>query len=101
MPTYETVLSLPKESIAQADYRMISDVRCIYIETIPDEQACSQRYWICVDTGLLAVAEQQEAGEAVYRMASLRLDAAAPEAADFILPDGQVLLPADTATSPA
>ena len=33
IPTYEDVLALPQDHIVQADYRVVSDVRCIYAET--------------------------------------------------------------------
>lgn len=94
LPTYEAVLALPPEDIAQADYRMISNVECIYIETVPDGSGRIRRYWISAQTGLLAVAEQLEDGQAVYRMAALTVDAAAVEASDFALPNGQTLPPA-------
>ena len=34
IPTYETVLELPTADIAMADYRAISGVNCIYVETV-------------------------------------------------------------------
>lgn len=39
IPTYEDVLALPQERIVQADYRVVSDVRCIYAETAEDAWA--------------------------------------------------------------
>lgn len=36
IPTYETILDLPVEDIAAADYRSVSDVNCIYVETVQD-----------------------------------------------------------------
>ena len=50
---------------------MVSDVRCIYVETAEDEWGYAQRYWVSVDTGLLVVAERLQKGETVYRMAAL------------------------------
>ena len=91
IPTYEDVLSLPVEEIAQADYRMVSDVRCIYVETAEDDWGYTQRYWVSVDTGLLVVAERLQEGETVYRMASLTADQSVPDAGTFTLPDGTVL----------
>ena len=91
IPTYEDVLSLPVEEIAQADYRMVSDVRCIYVETAEDDWGYTQRYWVSVDTGLLVVAERLQEGETVYRMASLTADKSVPDAGTFTLPDGTVL----------
>ena len=92
IPTYEDILALPVEAIAAADYRMLSDIRCIYVETAPDPSEYSLRCWVSVDTGLLTVSERLLDGEPVYRMAALSLDQELPAAADFTLPDGTVLL---------
>lgn len=91
IPTYEDLLALPVEKIAAADYRTLSGVRCIYLETTEDAAGYAERYWVSVDTGLLAAAEKLEEGETVYRMASLTLKTVLPSTADFTLPDGTVL----------
>jgi len=91
IPTYEDILDLSPEQIVTADYRTISGVNCIYVETGEDENGYSLRYWVSVDTGLLAVAERLEDGTTVYRMGSLALDSTAPTTADFSLPDGTIL----------
>lgn len=90
IPTYEDILELPAEAIVSADYRVISGVNCIYVETAADG-GYVLRYWVSVDTGLLAAAERLLEGETVYRMAALALEQALPAAADFTLPDGTVL----------
>lgn len=91
IPTYEDILALSPEQIVTADYRIISGVNCIYVETGEDENGYSLRYWVSVDTGLLAVSERLEDGTTVYRMGSLSLDSTAPATEDFTLPDGTVL----------
>ena len=92
IPTYEEILELPVEAIVSADYRTISGVNCIYVETAADPAGYVLRYWVSVDTGLLTVSERLLDGEPVYRMAALALDQDLPTAADFTLPDGTVLL---------
>lgn len=92
IPTYEEILELPVEDIAAADYRTISGVNCIYVETAEDPAGYVLRYWVSVDTGLLTVSERLLDGEPVYRMAALSLDQDLPTAADFTLPDGTPLL---------
>ncbi len=92
IPTYEDVLVLSPERIVQADYRVVSDVRCIYAETAEDAWGYAQRYWVSVDTGLLVVAERLRDGETVYRMAALEVDQTAPPAETFTLPDGTALM---------
>ena len=85
-------MELPVEAIVSADYRTISGVNCIYVETAADPAGYVLRYWVSVDTGLLTVSERLLDGEPVYRMAALALDQDLPTAADFTLPDGTVLL---------
>ena len=92
IPTYETILDLPAETIAAADYRATSGVNCIYVETAEDDFGYVQRYWVSVDTGLLVASERLLEGETIYRMASLTADLSTPSVDRFILPDGTVLL---------
>ena len=92
IPTYETILDLPVEDIAAADYRSVSGVNCIYVETAQDPDGYTQRYWVSVESGLLVASERLLEGETIYRMASLTADLSTPSADRFILPDGTVLL---------
>lgn len=92
IPTYEDILELPTETIAVADFRTISDVDCIYVETTSDSAGYVLRYWVSVDTGLLTVAEKLQKEEPVYRMASLIVDQATSTETEFVLPDGTHLL---------
>lgn len=91
IPTYEDVLELPVTQIEKADYRAISGVNCIYVETGEDENGRVSRYWISVNTGLLTMAEWLKDGQTIYRMSSLTLEAMGPTTEDFTLPDGTVL----------
>lgn len=92
IPTYEDILHLQMADIKEADYRTISDVNCIYVETGETPEGYVFRYWVSVDAGLLAAAEKLLSGETVYRMGALNVDQTAPDAADFTLPDGTALL---------
>ena len=92
IPTYEEILDLPVEEIALADYRFLSDVSCIYVETAEDAWGYALRYWVSVDSGLLVSAEKLWGGEVVYRMSALTLEQEEPTAADFTLPDGTCVL---------
>lgn len=89
IPTYEDILDLPVESLSTVDYRMLSNVRCIYVEAEENGQLC---YWVSVDSGLLVAAEKLLDGERIYRMESLTMDQSEPSAADFTLPDGTNLI---------
>ena len=90
IPTYEEILTLDPEQITAADYRAVSNVNCIYVES--QEEDYTLRYWVSVETGLLAAAEKLQEEETVYRMAALALDQTEPTEEDFTLPDGTVLV---------
>jgi len=92
IPTYEDVLKLAVKDIVAADYRTVSDVNCIYVETGELAGGYVVRYWVNVNTGLLVAAEKLLEGETVYRMGALAVDQTVPEAQLFILPDGTALL---------
>lgn len=90
IPTYEEILDLPVASIVTADFRTVSNIDCIFVETAPDEAGYVMRYWVSVDSGLLTVAEKLLNGEAAYRMASLTVEETDTRA-EFVLPDGTLL----------
>ena len=92
IPTYEDILELPAEQIAAADYRTVSDVHCIYVETAEDDGGYALHYWVSVDTGLLVMAEKLENGSTVYRMAALTADQTTATEGSFTLPDGSSVL---------
>ena len=92
IPTYEDVLALAVKDIAAADYRTVSDVNCIYVETGELAGGYVIRYWVNVNTGLLVAAEKLLEGETVYRMGALTVDQTVPESQLFMLPDGTALL---------
>lgn len=92
IPTYEDILDLPAGDIVTADYRSLDTLTCIYVETAADSAGYTTRYWVSVENGLLVQAERLLGEEAVYRMTSLNMDQAEPDASRFTLPDGTVLL---------
>ena len=92
IPTYEDILELSPEQISAADFRTISGVDCIYVETAEDDRGYVLRYWVNVDTGLLTMAEKLENGSTVYRMAALSADQSGVPEDSFLLPDGTSVL---------
>lgn len=88
MPTYETVLDLPVERIAAADYREKEGVNCVYVETAPDEAGYVDRYWVSVESGLLDMAERLWSGDLVYRFTAGAPEITAQEESLFQLPGG-------------
>ena len=92
IPSYEDILSLPVETILQADYRALEELRCIYVETAEDKAGYSLQYWVSVDSGLLVQAEKRLRGELIYRMSAPQVDQTELDASKFALPDGTPLL---------
>ena len=90
IPTYEDILLLEQERIAAADYRMLDDTECIYVETAA-EAGYSERYWVSVGSGLLFAAERLYGDETIYRMSDVGVESAEVTAEAFTLPDGTVL----------
>ncbi len=88
IPTYETVRDLAVSDIARADYREACGGQCIYVETQPDADGYQDRYWVRVDSGLLAAAERLWQGELIYRLSADEPDLSPQEEALFLLPDG-------------
>ena len=91
LPTYEEILDLPAGEIASASYGDYEGLYCIAVETMPDGDGYYTQYWISTETGLLAAAETYQWGELVYRMTALTVDATAPAAEVFLLPDGTAM----------
>ncbi len=93
MLTYEAVLDLAVEDIAEADYRERDGVFCIYLATRENADGYAERYWVSVASGLLLAAERTEGGELVYRFTASEPTAEQPDASLFLLPDGSTLIP--------
>lgn len=91
IPSYETVLKLDPDSIAEAEYQALDGLGCIYVETAEDGSGHVARYWVDDDSGLLVRAEQLKDGQVVYRMTASALERPAPSDSSFTLPDGTVL----------
>lgn len=84
IPTYEEVVLLSEDQIRTADYQLMQQERCVYVEA--EDGDYLRRYWISVDTGLLTAAETLEHDTIIYRMESFAIGT--PEPAAFLLPDG-------------
>lgn len=91
MLTYETVRDLAPEDIAAADYRNALGEYCIYVETEPNGDGYSDRYWVSVGTGLLAGAERYCGNQLIYRFSAGEPDISPQEDSLFLLPDGNSL----------
>ena len=92
IPTYEDVLALDVDRIAAADYRMESERQCIYVETVEDADGYVRRFWVDLNSGLLAMAETLQYGETVYRMGAMQEEAVSDRDQYFTRPDGTALL---------
>ena len=87
IPTYEDILALEQEDIADAGYGSYAGTYCIYVVT-NGEEGYETRYWIGAETGLLCACERYHGGELVYRMAAADLAVGQVEEGVFLLPDG-------------
>ncbi len=76
----------------EADYRVLQEMNCIYVETAEDMDGYALRYWVSVRSGLLVAAEKLLAGEIIYRMSAPEGEETEPVPSDFTLPDGRMLL---------
>lgn len=92
LPTYETVLSLPQDSITDAGYEVLDSSPCIYTKVSDPQRDRSQCFWVSVDSGLLVRAELWQGDTLLYRSSALTpVQSPCPEDALFSLPDGTVL----------
>ncbi|MBE7004000.1 MAG: hypothetical protein E7425_06915 [Ruminococcaceae bacterium] len=91
IPTYENILSINSALIAVADYRLLDSVSCIYVETSPNANGYSERWWVSVEDGLLAAAERISDETLVYRMKGMTTELNSVTADAFTLPDGNIL----------
>lgn len=92
IPTYEDVLGLDVESIVAADYRVEAGRQCIYVETAENSDGYVRRFWVDLNSGLLAMAETLQHGETVYRMGAMQEEAVTDRNLHFTLPDGTTVL---------
>ena len=91
LPTYEDVLLLDQRDITAAGYEEREGQPCVYVEAVT-ELGYRERYWISVDSGLLAAAETEKDGQVVYAMTSRDVVSPLDELQGiFTLPDGTVL----------
>lgn len=91
LPTYEDVLLLDQRDITAAGYEEREGQLCVYVEAVT-ELGYRERYWISVDSGLLAAAETEKDGQVVYAMTSRDVVSPLDELQGiFTLPDGTVL----------
>jgi len=91
LPTYEDVLALDKRDITAAGYEERNGQPCVYVEA-KTFQNNTERYWVSVDSGLLAASETERDGAVVYAMSSGDVVSPLDQRSDiFTLPDGTVL----------
>ena len=88
IPTYETVLTLRMFDIAEAEYCIKDDIRCIFVQTQQNMDGYTESYWISVQSGLLYAAERLCNGELIYRFTATEPDNVSPDESRFLLPDG-------------
>ena len=91
VPTYEDLLEVAPERLAEAGYETYLETDCIYAATAEDGDGYAERYWIAVDSGLLVAAERLQNGQTVYLMEASDTTVSEPSPELFTLPDGTAL----------
>ena len=88
IPTYETILSLPKGQIRSASYTMLDQKTCIYVEAVDGQAGNNIRYWIDATQGLLLRAEAYNGEQIIWRVEISDLTPSITNPALFFLPNG-------------
>lgn len=90
IPTYEDILSLPMESIMAAGYEVKQEVPCIYVAVA--DGTTETRYWVSLQSGLLAGVEKMENSQLTYVLEAYTAPITpCPVNASFKLPNGTEL----------
>lgn len=66
IPTYETVSSLPADSIAEAGFVTLDGASCLYVSA--RDGASEERYWVDASTRLLCRADALEGDQLTYQL---------------------------------
>lgn len=92
IPSYESLLTLPKSRIQQADYVMLEDqgTQCVFIAYL--ENGVQHYYWVSLDSGLLCRQTMLREDQPIYTAEQTAYEAfmSTDEALSgvFVLPDG-------------
>ena len=96
IPSYESLLELPRDQIIDAGYvrRPVGGVYeyCIFIVFADSALGYIDRYYISLTSGLLVAIETWDGDIPVFRMETLSLSLVAPDRDVFTLPDGTNVL---------
>lgn len=95
LPTYEDLLSVPQEEIADASFEKNGEGQlCVYARRLSADGSLEEQYYIDVQTGLLTSFTAYEAGKPTYAM---QLTPAVETVRDdwFTLPSGAVVTASD------
>lgn len=95
VPTYETVMRLPEESILEAGYLTLGEADgtpCIYIACGLKDSMYTDRYWIDVENQILYRADGQQGESQIYLLEQKSLEILPQGETElddvFMLPDG-------------
>ena len=95
IPTYEDVLKVPLGEIVDAGYQQKDAANCIYVAVKASPMGYEEKYWVCVETGLLVAAETWNEDQLIYRMRQDRISVPG-EGGAFFLPDGTSVGPEES-----
>ncbi len=92
MLTYEDVVFLPSDAIAEAGYVTYKETPCIYLAADDSELGYRYTYYVALETGMLIHGEITKGGEPIYTMNVTELSVGVFDETVFMLPDGQPLI---------
>lgn len=92
IPTYETVLELPRSKITAAGYETRGGVSCIYVAAQMDDPDYTERYWVSVESGLLVCAETVKGEDVVYRMTAYEVESPLTGEGDYFSLPNDVMM---------
>ncbi|GEM_PF-802290 len=95
VPTYETVIALPEDSILSAEYVTVNGLGCIGVTSVPDD-GYEDRLYISTKYGLLVYCESYYDGELIYRCNANSISIGSVSSEIFVLPDGTSMLSSTT-----
>lgn len=91
VPSYETLLELPRDQLRSAAYVTERDQDCIQVRCAPADTGDEDTYWISMNSGLLTRFERTRGGEPRLVLEMTDYSQEEPDSSLFTLPNGNYL----------
>ena len=90
LPTYETINSLDRSDIIDADYMVMDGIRCAYISFRAADSEYVDAYWLSLDDGLPVLMERSINDQPAVRCTRTSLELVRPGDEHFRLPNNRL-----------